>query len=137
MLIESRRSRRDSPKAPLMPARRALSSTAALCLTFASLALAAGGCARADDSASAATAAVTKPGQLGLCASCHGEDGRARMPATPHLDGQDEAYLVAALTAYRDGTRPHAAMRAIAGSLRDDDIAALARWYAAQRGAAP
>jgi cytochrome c553 len=82
--------------------------------------------------AAAADASPPRPAQLGLCASCHGEDGRARAPLTPHLAGQDGAYLAAALAAYRDGGRTHAAMRAISGALRDDDIAALANWYAAQ-----
>lgn len=73
-----------------------------------------------------------RPAQLGLCASCHGEDGRARMPLTPHLAAQKADYLVVALRAYRDGGRDHAAMHAIAGALRDADIDALATWYAAQ-----
>jgi cytochrome c553 len=87
----------------------------------------------------AATAGATAqdapvaPARLGLCVACHGADGRGRTPETPHIGGQHEAYLRAALAAYRDGTRASAAMNAIAGSLGAADIETLARWYALQR----
>ena len=77
-------------------------------------------------------AAPPRPPQLGLCAACHGEDGIARAPGTPHLAGQDEQYLVDALKQYRSGRRDAAAMRAVSGALSEADIAAFARWYAAQ-----
>lgn len=73
-----------------------------------------------------------RPPQLGLCSACHGENGRSRSPGTPHLAGQDETYLVESLRQYRNGSRNASAMRAVSGSLQDRDIAALARWYAAQ-----
>lgn len=73
-----------------------------------------------------------KPAQLGLCVACHGVNGVARQPGTPHIGGQDEAYLVFALNAYRDGSRRAVAMNAISNALQPDDITALARWYAAQ-----
>lgn len=75
-----------------------------------------------------------KPAQLGLCVACHGVNGVARQPGTPHIGGQDEAYLVFALNAYRDGSRRAVAMNAISNALQPDDITALARWYAAQPG---
>jgi cytochrome c553 len=82
----------------------------------------------------AATAAAAplpaRPAKLGLCVACHGEDGRGRVAGTPKLAGQDEAYLRAALTAYRTGARQVAPMNAIAGTLQARDIQALARWYA-------
>lgn len=81
--------------------------------------------------------ALPKPAQLGLCVACHGENGTARQPGTPHLGGQDEAYLALALRAYRDGSRRAAAMNAISNALQPDDIEALARWYAAQPGFRP
>lgn len=81
--------------------------------------------------------AMAKPAQLGLCVACHGENGVARQPGTPHLGGQDEAYLVLSLNAYRDGSRKAAAMNAISNALQPDDIEALARWYASQPGFRP
>ena len=96
-----------------------------LAALFAALAL-------ASSAAAATTAPVPRPAKLGLCAACHGEDGRARTPGTPHLAGQDEAYLRAALGAYRSGARSAAPMNAVAGSLQARDIEALARWYASR-----
>jgi cytochrome c553 len=80
--------------------------------------------------AAPAPPAPAKPAKLGLCASCHGEDGRSRVAGTPHLAGQDEAYLRKALTDFRSGARTAAPMNAIAGSLQAKDIQALARWFA-------
>lgn len=76
--------------------------------------------------------APARPGKLGLCAACHGEDGRAGSPGVPRLARQDETYLRDALAAYRDGRRSHDAMRAIAGALSPADVAELSRWYAGQ-----
>ena len=78
----------------------------------------------------AAPAPAAKPAKLGLCASCHGEDGRSRTAGTPHLAGQDEAYLRKALTDFRTGARTAAPMNAIAGTLQAKDIQALAHWFA-------
>lgn len=75
---------------------------------------------------------VARPARLGLCVACHGEDGFALTAGTPHIAGQDETYLVAALGQYRSGERKSAQMRAASGALSNNDIAALSRWYAAQ-----
>lgn len=72
------------------------------------------------------------PPSLGMCASCHGPTGRSALRGTPHIAGQDEEYLILAMLQYRDGYRPHAAMRAVIGSLSEREIRELARWYAAQ-----
>jgi cytochrome c553 len=84
----------------------------------------------------AASAAPAKPAKLGQCVACHGENGRSRNAGTPHLAGQDEAYLIAALNAYRNGKRQAQPMNAIANTLQARDIAELARWYAQQAPAA-
>ena len=73
-----------------------------------------------------------KPAKLGQCVACHGENGRARIPGAPHLSGQDEAYLVLAINAYRNGSRRAQPMNSIANTLQPRDIAALARWYSRQ-----
>lgn len=82
--------------------------------------------------AGSALAMPPRPTQLGLCAACHGENGVSRAVGTPHLAGQDEQYLVDALTQYRSGKRNVAAMRAVSGALSVEDIRTFARWYAAQ-----
>jgi cytochrome c553 len=87
--------------------------------------------------ATPAASAPAKPAKLGLCAACHGEDGHARAAGTPHLAGQDEAYLRKALTDFRTGARTASPMNAIAGTLQAKDIQALARWYATRKPAMP
>lgn len=81
-------------------------------------------CATAD--------AAERPAQLGLCASCHGETGCSKLIGTPHLAAQDRVYLAKALNDYRSGSRQHAAMNAISGSLSSRDVDAFAAWYSAQ-----
>ena len=69
-----------------------------------------------------------------MCAGCHGISGfRAAYPETyqvPKLGGQNPAYIVAALKAYKAGERNHATMKAIAFSLTEQDMADLAAYYA-------
>ena len=79
-------------------------------------------------------AQADKPAKLGLCAACHGENGVSRTPGVPHLAGQDEAYLRKALGDYRSGVRKVSPMSSIANQLQPKDIAAFAKWYAAQPG---
>ena len=69
-----------------------------------------------------------------MCQGCHGIDGwRTAYPevySVPKIAGQQPAYLVAALKAYRSGDRSHPSMKAIAASLTDADMANLAAYYA-------
>lgn len=48
----------------------------------------------------------------------------------PKVGGQNEAYLVAALLAYRSGQRDHETMHGNAASLSDQDIADIAAYFA-------
>lgn len=80
-----------------------------------------------------------------MCIGCHGIEGyQASFPQiyrVPKISGQNGKYLVSALEAYRKGDRLHPTMRAIAGSLTDQDIADLSAYYEAHgkdgAGAAP
>lgn len=65
-----------------------------------------------------------------MCATCHGANGLAVAPNTPHLAGQPEPYLVEQLKAYRSGKRAHEVMAVVAKPLTDADIADLAAWFA-------
>ena len=49
------------------------------------------------------------------------------------MGGQHAAYVVSALKAYRDGTRPHSTMHANAWSLSDQDIEDIAAFFAASK----
>lgn len=66
------------------------------------------------------------------CAACHGETGLTDNPAWPSIAGQQPAYLVNVLKAFRAGLRKDPMMAAVARSLSDVDIANLAAYYAAQ-----
>jgi cytochrome c553 len=62
------------------------------------------------------------------CNACHGVSGFKSMPK---LGGQSATYLVAALRAFKAGTRPHNTMRDVAGALSEKDFADLAAHYGA------
>ncbi|MCP4318879.1 MAG: cytochrome c [Hyphomicrobiales bacterium] len=64
-----------------------------------------------------------------MCVVCHGVDGIAVAPNAPNLAGENAAYIVAQLEAFRSGKRTHEQMSIIAADLQDADIADLARWY--------
>ena len=64
------------------------------------------------------------------CKGCHGLDGRGAASAIPHLAAQRERYFLAALKAYKDGKRTHAALREIAGNMSEADARNLAAYYA-------
>ena len=69
------------------------------------------------------------------CIRCHGHDGSGFPDgAFPRLNIQGEAYLVASLRAFRDGSRASGFMQIVASGLRDDEIAELAAYFA---GTAP
>ena len=76
-----------------------------------------------------------------MCIGCHGIDRyQASFPQVykvPMIGGQNEAYIVAALQAYKKGERKHPTMRAIAASLEEKDMINLAAYYSVQGQTAP
>jgi cytochrome c553 len=71
-----------------------------------------------------------------MCAGCHGIPGyKSVFPevySVPRLGGQQAAYIVKALQAYKAGDRTHPSMRAIAAGLTDQDMADLAAYYSSE-----
>jgi cytochrome c553 len=71
--------------------------------------------------------------KLAMCIGCHGIAGyRTAYPDVYHVPkiyGQQQAYIVKALQAYKTGERSHPSMRGIARSLTDADMADLAAYY--------
>ena len=63
------------------------------------------------------------------CAACHGANGVSNNPAWPSLAGQQKDYLLAALKAYKDGTRKNEMMAGMAKGLSDADMEALALYF--------
>jgi cytochrome c553 len=73
------------------------------------------------------------------CTGCHGVAGYKNVYPhyhVPKIGGQNYEYLVAALTAYRNGERPHPTMRAQAEGFSEQDIKDIAS-YLAGLGAKP
>jgi cytochrome c553 len=64
------------------------------------------------------------------CKGCHGLDGKGAAPGIPNLAAQRERYLVAALKAYKERKRMHAALREIATHMSEADALNLAAYYA-------
>jgi cytochrome c553 len=110
-------------------------------LVSATLALALAGCteqrtsvpARAPAAAPAKMQGDPKAGRAlaeGECKGCHGVDGKGAAPGIPHLAGQNERYLVAALKEYKEGKRTHAALREIATHTQEEATRNVAAFYA-------
>jgi cytochrome c553 len=69
------------------------------------------------------------------CIGCHGIPGyKTAFPVVyhvPKIAGQNPAYIVAALKAYKSGERSHPSMRGIAASLTEEEMKKLADYYGA------
>jgi cytochrome c553 len=126
---------RKLPRVPGTPARTGASIARAFASTVAGLAIAAGtagtpGQAVAQEVKGDPKAAESK---IAMCVGCHAIPGyRASFPmvySVPMIHGQSAKYIENALNAYRSGDRSHPTMKAIAGSLTDQDIADLAAYY--------
>jgi cytochrome c553 len=87
------------------------------------LLLAGGGAAAADVKAGRAKAA--------MCQACHGLDGMSKVPDAPNIAGQNAAYLVAQLRAFKSGARKNEAMTLVASTLSDQEMEDLAAYFAA------
>ena len=64
------------------------------------------------------------------CIGCHSLDGKGANDDIPNLAAQVEPYLVAAIHAYKEGKRKHAALNAIASKLSDADTRNIAAYFA-------
>ena len=82
--------------------------------------------------ATAGPAAPRGTALANACAACHGPDGRSQgaIPSINTLAAED---FVAALKAFRGGTRQGTVMNRIAKGLNDGEIDAAAAYYASQR----
>ena len=70
------------------------------------------------------------------CANCHGTDGQAvQGDAMARLAGVDAAYLGEQLRAFRDGKRPATVMHQLTKGYSDEQITAIAAYFAAQPAA--
>ncbi|MGN7613320.1 c-type cytochrome [Magnetococcales bacterium HHB-1] len=96
--------------------KKALFFAAALSL---SVAFAAGSATAADG------AAIAKK-----CQGCHGKDGIGKGANNPNLAGQKKKYMVNQLKAFKSGKRNNPIMKMQAKKLSDEDMEAVAAFYA-------
>ena len=80
-----------------------------------------------------AVAQAPPPAKSQQCTVCHGALGISTAPDAPNLAGQPRQYLVAQLKQFRNGKRPSEVMNVLAKTLSDEEIDALADWYASIR----
>ena len=78
-----------------------------------------------------ALAADAPPG-ASSCSGCHPAASGVDTPVK-RLKGQDAAQIVAAVQEFRSGKRAATVMDRIAKGFTDDEIRAIAAWYAAQK----
>ena len=76
------------------------------------------------------------PAKVEMCIGCHGIPGyKAVFPEVfqvPKIGGQSAKYIESALKAYQKGERKHPSMNGVAAGLSEQDIAAVAAYYARQ-----
>ncbi|HEY2528533.1 MAG TPA: cytochrome C [Xanthobacteraceae bacterium] len=82
-----------------------------------------------------AGAASLPPAGAAACAGCHPQSSAETSDkgALRPLTGRNAAELETAMKAFRTGARPATVMDRIAKGFSDDEIAAIAAYYAAQK----
>ena len=66
------------------------------------------------------------------CSACHGTSGRSAS-GMPNIAGLDQAYIVKQMNDFKSGTRAATVMHQIAKGYNDEQIAALAVYFSAQK----
>lgn len=95
-------------------------------------------------SAAAAAVAVAAPAQAAdaipagarlaaTCTGCHGTNGATQGTTLPSLAGQPKDTLLAALKDFKSAQRPNTIMTQISKGYTDEQLEALAAYFAAQR----
>lgn len=66
------------------------------------------------------------------CTTCHLVGAQEAEGGVPLISGWDEAAFIATMEDYKSGFRDHGAMQMIAARLGDEELAALAAYFATQ-----
>ena len=82
--------------------------------------------------AAATVAWAEPPAGAVSCSGCHPSSTRVASPV-PRLNGLDRAAIVRAMQEFRSGQRTGTVMDRIAKGFTDEEIQAIAAWYATQR----
>jgi cytochrome subunit of sulfide dehydrogenase len=80
----------------------------------------------------AVVASAEPPAGAAACSGCHPTSVRVTSPV-PRLTGLDRAVIVKAMQDFRSGQRIATVMDRIAKGFTDDEIQAIAAWYASQK----
>jgi cytochrome subunit of sulfide dehydrogenase len=83
-------------------------------------------------STSTALAVEDAPAGAAACSGCHPISRAVEAPFT-RLVGRNPADIVTAVQEFRSGQRPGTVMDRIAKGFSDDEIKAIAAWYAGQK----
>ena len=81
--------------------------------------------------ANAADLAADAPAGMASCSGCHAISKSVDTPV-PRLFGRKADELALAMREFKAGTKPSTVMGRLAKGFSDDEIAALAAWFAAQ-----
>lgn len=76
---------------------------------------------------------MTEQTTKNVCAACHGADGNSVISLNPKLAGQHAGYLYKQLKNFKEGDRNNAVMALQVKDLSDDDMRAIADFYAGQK----
>jgi len=82
--------------------------------------------------AAAVVASAEPPAGAASCTGCHPASFRVTS-SVPRLAGLDRAAIVRAMQDFRSGQRAGTVMDRIAKGFTDDEIQAIAAWYATQK----
>ena len=82
--------------------------------------------------AAATVASAEPPAGAVSCSGCHPSSARVSSPVL-RLNGLDRAAIVRAMQDFRSGQRTGTVMDRIAKGFTDEEIQAIAAWYATQR----
>jgi len=82
--------------------------------------------------AAATVASAQPPAGAASCSGCHPSSSRVSSPV-PRLTTMDRAAIVKAMQDFRSGQRSGTVMDRIAKGFTDEEIQAIAAWYAAQK----
>jgi cytochrome c553 len=82
--------------------------------------------------AAAMAASAEPPAGAAACSGCHPSSTRVTSPV-PRLAGLERAAIVRAMQEFRSGQRAGTVMDRIAKGFTEDEIQAIAAWYATQK----
>jgi cytochrome c553 len=80
----------------------------------------------------AQTSVQPNPGQLALCAACHGAQGNSQIPSIPSLAGQPKTFIENQLVLIREGIREVPQMKGLLDKITDEEFITLANYFAVQ-----